>query len=93
MCPIYNTCEQLCALDIIGGSGSDDVTLKEVCSCMNGFVLEDNMKNCTGKWMCVCVCVIWYFIAFLCMCANDNVNTVSLHFICFRHGWVCKQCH
>ena len=45
MCPIYNTCEQLCALEIIGGSGS----LKEVCSCMNGFALDDNMKNCTGK--------------------------------------------
>ena len=60
MCPIYNTCEQLCALEIIGGSGSrsGDVTLEEVCSCMNGFVLDENMKNCTGECdVCACVCV------------------------------------
>ena len=54
MCPIDNTCEQLCALEIISGSGSrpGDATLDEVCSCMNGFVLDENMENCTGE--CVC---------------------------------------
>ena len=67
MCPIYNTCEQLCALEIIGGSGS----LKEVCSCMNGFALDDNMKNCTGKWMYVCVCVcVCYLIIY---CISEHV--------------------
>ena len=49
MCPADNTCEQLCALEIISGSGSGDVTLDEVCSCMNGFILDENMKNCTGE--------------------------------------------
>ena len=51
MCPIDNTCEQLCALEIVSGSGSGsgDVTLDEVCSCMNGFVLDENMENCTGE--------------------------------------------
>ena len=51
MCPIDNTCEQLCALEIISGSGSrsGDATLDEACSCMNGFVLDENMENCTGE--------------------------------------------
>ena len=62
MCPIDNTCEQLCALEIISGSGSGsgDVTLDEVCSCMNGFVLDDNMENCTGESVCVFVCACVY---------------------------------
>ena len=54
MCLIDNTCEQLCALEIISGSGSrpGDATFDEACSCMNGFVLDENMENCTGE--CVC---------------------------------------
>ena len=57
-CPIDNTCEQLCALEIISGSGSGDVTVDEVCSCTNRFVLDENMENCTGECLCVCVCAL-----------------------------------
>ena len=41
MCPIDNTCEQLCALELI--------TSEEVCSCVNGFLRDENMQNCTGE--------------------------------------------
>ena len=52
MCPIDNTCEQLCALKII--------TSEEVCSCVNGFLRDENMQNCAGEWanVCVCVCLV-----------------------------------
>ena len=62
MCRIDNDCEDLCVLEIVedSGSGSGDVTLEEVCSCINGFVLDENMENCTGEcvYECGLICLL-----------------------------------
>ena len=68
MCPINNDCEQLCALEITDnlGSGSGSVISKLVCSCLNGFTLDANMKTCTGKCVSVCPCV-WSVSVYVCL--------------------------
>ena len=81
MCSIDNTCEQLCALETIGGSGSGDVTL-EVCSCMNGFVLDENMENCTGECVRVCVCVLWVCPLLMDFSYNLMVHMCRLVLLC-----------
>ena len=47
MCPPNNMCEQLCALEVSDGSG--DIPLVQMCFCLDGYTLDNNMKSCTGE--------------------------------------------
>ena len=66
ICQIDNNCEDLCVLEITedsgsgSGSGLGNVTPDEVCFCVNGFVLDDNMENCTGEcvYECGLICLL-----------------------------------
>ena len=40
-CNENNSCEQLCALSLASST--------EICSCKSGYVLDSNMKNCSGN--------------------------------------------
>ena len=51
MCPPNNMCEQLCALEVSDGSG--DIPLVQMCFCLDGYTLDNNMKSCTGEWICI----------------------------------------
>ena len=49
-------------MDLASDGGNS--TLDQVCSCVRGFILDVNEKNCTGKYVCVSLHVFIYALYF-----------------------------
>ena len=74
-CSVDNVCEQQCVRSI----GSSNMSV-EVCSCMSGFTLDTNMRNCTGKYKTLLLMITSckrVFILYLQMLMNAAVATLT----------------